>query len=318
MSGSRPDWLQAKQVLADVLVDLGTDEPDVGWLDRLDEGLHSVAFSAEVCIDGEERPVVVRIPKAEVADDQPMRIRRATEVRRRLIDRDLVPFRVPEPLGTAPAEAGLGVVDTTETGIALEDIEGSVDPVAITAHVAAACHRLDASAFRDLVDGYPTRREHAESALEVFARHDCETFRAARDWCEAHLPEETPASLLHGDLLGQNILVSLPFSRSNSPGPDEVSMAVIDWESTTLGDPAYDLAIVSRGHRKVFKADGQRLPELVDAYNDRAETPVDIDHVRLWELWLKANFFLDVFEDEGMSAHAEQKMANLKAVLRRC
>lgn len=103
-----------------------------------------------------------------------------------------------------------------------------------------------------------------------------------------------------------------------SPDLEEASISVVDWESVTLGDPAYDLAIVSRGHRRVFKTDGQRLPELVDAYNDRADAPVDIDHVRIWELWLKAKFFLETFEDEGMSAHAEQKMSNFEAVLRRC
>ncbi len=113
-------------------------------------------------------------------------------------------------------------------------------------------------------------------------------------------------------------LAKNPDMLPKSPDLEEASISVVDWESVTLGDPAYDLAIVSRGHRRVFKTDGQRLPELVDAYNDRADAPVDIDHVRIWELWLKAKFFLETFEDEGMSAHAEQKMSNFEAVLRRC
>jgi aminoglycoside phosphotransferase (APT) family kinase protein len=53
--------------------------------------------------------------------------------------------------------------------------------------------------------------------------------RDARAWALAHLPPADPSSVLHGDLLGQNILLdpgaSLPF-------------ALIDWEYALRGDPA--------------------------------------------------------------------------------
>ncbi len=42
---------------------------------------------------------------------------------------------------------------------------------------------------------------------------------------EEHLPPATPSTLVHGDLLGQNILLGLS-------KPD----AVIDWEYAQLGD----------------------------------------------------------------------------------
>jgi hypothetical protein len=47
-------------------------------------------------------------------------------------------------------------------------------------------------------------------------------------WEEEHLPPGTASTLIHGDLLGQNILLGLG-------GPD----AVIDWEYAQFGDPAY-------------------------------------------------------------------------------
>ena len=62
----------------------------------------------------------------------------------------------------------------------------------------------------------------------------------------AHLPPATPSALLHGDLLGQNILFSL----------DGEPLGLIDWEQTELGDPAYDLAIVTRGVKRPFKVSG--------------------------------------------------------------
>ncbi len=48
--------------------------------------------------------------------------------------------------------------------------------------------------------------------------------------------------LLHGDLLGQNILLA-------ADGPHHV----IDWEHVKHGDPAYDLAIVTRGVKQPFQ-----------------------------------------------------------------
>jgi thiamine kinase-like enzyme len=60
--------------------------------------------------------------------------------------------------------------------------------------------------------------------------------------------------LLHGDLLGQNILLAVD-------GPHHV----IDWEYARRGDPAYDLAIVTRGIKQPFHID-RGLDRLRDAY----------------------------------------------------
>ncbi|QDG52086.1 hypothetical protein FIV42_15445 [Persicimonas caeni] len=75
-------------------------------------------------------------------------------------------------------------------------------------------------------------------------------------------------------------------------------------------------AIVSRGRRKVFR-DGQSLQQLVDAYNAHAGEPIDIAHVRIWELWLKAGWYLAELEENGPRAHAEQLFKDFCAVLRR-
>jgi len=73
--------------------------------------------------------------------------------------------------------------------------------------------------------------------------------------------------ILHGDLLGQNILL----------GPGD-RPTVIDWEYARYGDPAYDLAIVTRGVKRPFQVvDG--LARLIDAYQRYGGSEVMGDHV---------------------------------------
>jgi thiamine kinase-like enzyme len=50
---------------------------------------------------------------------------------------------------------------------------------------------------------------------------------------------------LHGDLLPQNLLFTIP---------DDREIAVVDWECAQIGDAAYDLAIVTRGVRRTTRS----------------------------------------------------------------
>ena len=82
-----------------------------------------------------------------------------------------------------------------------------------------------------------------------------------------HLPTARPSVLLHGDLLGQNILLA--------PGTPPT---VIDWEYARHGDPAYEFAIVTRGVQRPFEiADG--LARLVEAYQRHGGQEVRAEHV---------------------------------------
>ncbi len=53
-----------------------------------------------------------------------------------------------------------------------------------------------------------------------------------RDYFLAHLPDQGPARIVHGDYGLHNCLI----------GPDQTVAAVVDWEISTLGDPLADLA----------------------------------------------------------------------------
>ena len=109
----------------------------------------------------------------------------------------------------------------------------------------------------------------------------------ARDWITAHLPAR-PAAVLHGDLLPQNLLWDFH---------DDGRISVIDWECARIGDPAYDLAVVTRGARKPLKETGG-LPRLLDFYN-AAGTSLAADDVRVHELLVHLRWLAESGRDEA-------------------
>jgi len=57
---------------------------------------------------------------------------------------------------------------------------------------------------------YSTCRDHALDAIRAFDEICDEPEAAdARAWMQEHLPPAAPSTFLHGDLLGQNILLGL-------------------------------------------------------------------------------------------------------------
>ncbi|MCP4962857.1 MAG: phosphotransferase, partial [Actinomycetia bacterium] len=153
--------------------------------------------------------------------------------------------------------------------------------------------------------GHATRREHAQANLAVFDGLEDPLVRDAHAWALEHLPPPAPAALIHGDLLGQNILLLF----------DDDRLGLIDWENAQLGDPAYDLAIVTRGLRRPFKTD-DGLARLLDAYAEAGGAPVTAAEVHLWELWLITGWYREALE--GAPGHAPSQYLNhLRGILSR-
>ena len=71
---------------------------------------------------------------------------------------------------------------------------------------------------------------------------------------------------------------------------DDETLGIIDWEHAAIGDPAYDLAIVTRGVRRPFQVAGG-MRKLLDAYHARARAAVSPRDVHLYELCLMARFW---------------------------
>jgi aminoglycoside phosphotransferase (APT) family kinase protein len=142
--------------------------------------------------------------------------------------------------------------------------------------------------------------------MEVFngLQHE-PVLAAAQAFALAHLPPETEAVLLHGDLLGQNI----PVAPDEPPG-------LVDWAAATRGDPAYDLAIVTRGVKQPFQiADG--LARLLRAYKESGGIPIRATEVYLHELCLAAGWYRDAQTHPGHSLAPKEYLNQVYRILTR-
>jgi aminoglycoside phosphotransferase (APT) family kinase protein len=106
------------------------------------------------------------------------------------------------------------------------------------------------------------------------------------DRLEAHLPEETEATVVHGDFHPLNTIV----------GPEGTVRAVVDWELCTVGDPLGDLGLTiaywnelgrpAASDRRLFREPITDLPgfpdvaALVAEYERASER--DLSHLPFW------------------------------------
>ena len=302
-------WARAKRILETVVPRwAGNDaEVDVGYVNRVGEGLSRDVFAAEVGISMRAHELAVLLPRRRRRDEQadpelPKRTAKEALLLRALSSLEL-PFRVPTLLGIcADGAGGVAMVRSYERGAPL-DLRRSPS-WAIWGSVAAAVHRIEHEALVWSEHRFATRAEHALALAAELEDLPAPEVVDARAWMLEHLPPPTPASLLHGDLLGQNIL--LPF---------EGAPAVIDWEYACVGDPAYDVAIVTRGVREPFKqARGMDL--LLEAYTRAGGGEVTRKHVQLHELSMAGGWYRSALAGESQEPPA-QVLLRLRGILRR-
>ena len=90
---------------------------------------------------------------------------------------------------------------------------------------------------------------------------------------------------------------------------------MIDWEYAMRGDPAYDLAIVTRGVRRPFQVDGG-LHRLLEAYVAAGGPPLTTADVHFHELCLAAGWYREALAGKG--AHPpDQERQRLRGILKR-
>jgi aminoglycoside phosphotransferase (APT) family kinase protein len=279
-----PGWSRALRVLQQATARPDGTHRAIGRVRKIGRGLSREIHGASVDYDGEDLPCAVLLPNGNADLGLPARTQREARLLGFLADAAL-PLRVPRVLAVVPTPAGPVLVREFLRGVPVDLREGrmpAVCPWQFVAEAAAAVHGTDTESLRWL--GHATRRQHALAELaEIGApspRADAAVL-AAFAWLRDHLPPDEPSVLLHGDLLGQNLIV----------WPDE-PLGLIDWEYATRGDPAYDLAIVTRGVRRPFQASGG-FEKLLDAYNERAARPVLAREVRFHELCLVLRWHRD-------------------------
>lgn len=301
-------WARAKSVLERALERWAGSRVQVGWITKVGDGLSREVFAAEVEVSraGSTRsgPYAALLPTRAADADLDRRAVAELGLLTRLAEIEL-PFRVPGGVGVVPEAERLALVREFIRGVPIElraGRQGSVRPWQIVGEIAAAIHAIDASQLSRVLDGPATRREHAEARLATLDKVGGSEIDEAAAWAREQLPPPEPSILVHGDLLGQNILLS----------PGEPT-GVIDWEYAALGDPAYDLASVTRGVRRPFQID-HGLERLIEAYAAAGGANVSIAQVRVHELCLAANWYR-----EALARRAEppdEALARFRAVLR--
>ena len=205
------------------------------------------------------------------------------------------------------SEQPIGLIETALDGIVLKYCSNVNEParlLKVIAQVAAAVHKLPKSEFTHLkvrVDS----RAHAMELLEELPPAIFDEFEGAaqaRDWILNHLPDERQSAVLHGDLLPQNLL-------ADDYSADKI--AVVDWQEAKIGDPAYDLAVVTRGARKPLGV-GRGLERLVDIYNELAEEGVPVYAVVVYELLFHLDWLADAVKrraQKQIGGHAPEHFA---------
>jgi aminoglycoside phosphotransferase (APT) family kinase protein len=306
----RVGWSDAQAALSEVLRSMGLSPARdiLGRVEYVGEGLSNVVFGAAVRLHrGRKADVVIKLRSRQARGDRDARIRSEAALLRHLQDREL-PFNIPRPVGEVATRVGLAAVQEWVDGFRVNFRMAHREPWTIVASVAAAIHAIAPLPPREALPFHSTRREHAARLAAGLTGLDEPEARDTAAWIGEHLPPDAPASLLHGDLLGQNVLWL---------GDDTERFGVIDWAETCVGDPAYDLAIVTRGSRKPFaSADG--FARLLGAYNELAVAPLKASDVRIYELILHAGFFEAAVRDYGRgSPHAENQRKTWQNLLRR-
>ena len=174
----------------------------------------------------------------------------------------------------------IGMIETAVPGFSLDRFKGQSTLRSI-GRAAANVHRMAVVEFGHLANCVD-RAQHVKAQLAEFDPALFVDFPSAidvREWIETHLPSGD-ACLLHGDLLPQNLLCSWgEFSRA------EPLVGIVDWEMACIGDPAYDLAIVSRGNRNVHGVK-EGVEILVEEYLTLGGRPIGLTDVRVHELLL--------------------------------
>lgn len=275
----------------------------------LGSGLSCNAWSAWCAMrtaDGvQDLLLVARVPHHRAPAGAEQRLDREALLLERLNESDLS-LRIPRPIASISLHNRRVWVQTAVSGLRLDGLNRghALPDIALAA---ARIHAVPTESLRGTVSGPATYRQHAESLATEVAATPLAEAREAAAWMRENLPPDTPATLLHGDLLPQNLRPSL----------EEEQLGVIDWTEAQLGDPAYDLAVVTRGSRKPLGLEGGR-ERLLDAYARQASVPVAAPQLSVYELALVAGFWRQSAELYGKDSEAAaQRAAVLRRILRR-
>lgn len=301
-----PPWLRAKHAMLAAAARAATDHGafEIGHVDSWGRGLSRQAFATDISLDPDpdqrSGPHVALLTHHETDLEYPERVRREARVLEWTWPR-IHGLRVPRPLALLDHPHAPILVVSFVPGIEVDLRMGrmhGVLPWQLVADAATAIHRVEPPP----ADVLPPRdrRHHRIELLDDLLRSEPTTpeLRDALAWMRTQLDRLGKGALLHGDLLGQNLRLY--------PGD---SLGVIDWEHCDFGDPAHDLAIVTRGVRRPFQCPDGRA-RLLDAYNKDSPLTVSAEDLRFFELALL------ILLHRNDTVHAAEYHGRLAALVR--
>ncbi len=308
----RIDWYWIKNIITESLNQSGifAGRANVaGKIERMESGIYhdNYCFRIEgegVTPEWSEKALVLRLSTRKNNDrtnaEAVQYVRREVQTLR-AVKASGFKYQTPEVVCMVcdEGEGAAGFIETRVWGAPLTFFKKSIyedNLLPCISQVAAAVHQLQPKLFRHL-DAYPDSRIHVLKLLgglssEVFAQYPA-AYRA-REWILSRLPEKRPSVVLHGDLLPQNLICG--------DFKGEWRTSVVDWEFAEIGDPAYDLAIVTRGDKKVEgKKNGLKI--LLNAYIDAGGVEISMADVRIHELLLVIKWLWDSEETRRQGRH---------------
>ncbi len=300
----RRPWARAKSAIVRAVESFGLSAPEVGRVRKIRRGLSRSAFAAEVHTATEIQPrnLVALVPHKNARARGMKIVEREAQILR-FLARQKLGFRVPDFALAMPDSDEAILVCEHVTGLPADLRVGRVQalvPWKLVGEIAANVHAIPVGELAWL-GGYATRREHGERLVQELANleraHDCEA-EDALGWLRKHLPPDEPARLVHGDLRGKNLLFD----------PDRPTV-VLDWERAFLGDPAHDLAIVTRGSHRPFQVPGG-LTKLLKAYAEHSDVALSESEVRFHEIALHLRWFAEALP--GTRTHEPTKTFRAK------
>ncbi len=249
------------------------------------------------------------LPRRDAPCGAADRLRQEVKILNLLSAHDL-PFATPRVLAVEEGPDGPIVLREYFAGSVLADALESAagaDVCRTVGRLAAEVHRGSESIG---ADAEIERKERSEEMAWNRARARCAGRKELRD-LETKLDMlrfgTGRIALLHGDLLPQNIL-RLDDERSSK------RFALIDWEYSRYGDPAYDLAIATRAEDRPFGVD-DGLDLLLENYRSAGGFPVERDAVRFYQLCLAAEWFHHARESEDPSESEAEAIERIRRLI---
>jgi aminoglycoside phosphotransferase len=283
----------------------------IDWVTKIGGGLSKTVYRADVTIfegKGKKYDSFAISQLAYDADpDAGSRLLREQFILD-VISRETTYFSIPEPVGMVWYDGNLIAATSFVAGMPV-DLRASQShlnrPWEIVGKIAAEVHKLPIHDLPKTIERYSTRREQTVNTVNNFRKFALPEIQYAVQWICENLPPEKNSVLIHGDLLGQNILWTL-----------EGELFVIDWEYAFIGDPAYELAIVTRGVKEPFQV-SNGLGRLIDSYLSSGGQEISKKEVHVYELLLCLGWYEQSLDRSKGGHGPDYYLDFLRSMLRR-